>query len=295
MKSCKTPGVSWDKTRKKWEAFIMINGRKVTLGRYTDIESAIAIRHDAEVNIENFDEWLKTIRKPDVSIKIGNMYCGLKVIKRLSDHVSPSGKPNTRYLCECVICKTQHITLGGNLRSESTSCPKCRITYLRDLTGEVFGRLKVAGYNKDTRKWICDCKCGNTVELTTTQLTNKDNQSCGCWHTETQAKNCAKGDALKVFDTNIGILKSNKIRRHNTTGVTGVMIRHGKYNAYIYFQKKRYDLGYYNNLKDAVKARALGKERLHNDFLEWYDDYINSGGKNGEIQADNSKPKMGSE
>ena len=39
--------------------------------------------------------------------------------------------------------------------------------------------------------------------------------------------------------------------------------------AYISFRKKRYYLGRYQNIEDAVKARKRGEE-MHDEFLEWY-------------------------
>lgn len=50
-----------------------------------------------------------------------------------------------------------------------------------DLTGQRFGRLTVIRYipseeregygrNKDCRRWLCKCDCGNIVRLRTEQL-----------------------------------------------------------------------------------------------------------------------------
>lgn len=39
--------------------------------------------------------------------------------------------------------------------------------------------------------------------------------------------------------------------------------RSGKWNAYINFKKKRYNLGYFRDIEDAVKERRLAEERLH--------------------------------
>lgn len=41
-------GVSWDKTRELWSAYINVHGRKIHLGRYARIEDAIAARVEAE-------------------------------------------------------------------------------------------------------------------------------------------------------------------------------------------------------------------------------------------------------
>ena len=42
-------GVSWDKSGKKWEAYIHLLGKKKSLGRYNNIEFAIGARRQAEM------------------------------------------------------------------------------------------------------------------------------------------------------------------------------------------------------------------------------------------------------
>lgn len=41
-------GVCWDKTRQKYMAHIYVNGRRKTLGRFENIDNAIAARQEAE-------------------------------------------------------------------------------------------------------------------------------------------------------------------------------------------------------------------------------------------------------
>lgn len=60
----------------------------------------------------------------------------------------------------------------------------------KDLTGQVFGRLTVIEealpYRQSKRtvrtKWKCQCKCGEIVEVQTSNLTKKNSntKSCGC-------------------------------------------------------------------------------------------------------------------
>ena len=53
-----------------------------------------------------------------------------------------------------------------------------------DLTGKVYGRLKVIKLDKMAktvnRKWICECNCGNIVSVAGNNLKNGHTQSCGC-------------------------------------------------------------------------------------------------------------------
>ena len=61
-------------------------------------------------------------------------------------------------------------------------------TVYDDLTGEVFGRLKVIG-TKDSSviefngftEWLCECDCGSTVIYTSKTLINDKRKSCGCF------------------------------------------------------------------------------------------------------------------
>lgn len=52
--------------------------------------------------------------------------------------------------------------------------------YRQDLTGKRYNFLEVIGYNFKTKKWICQCNCGNTLEVETSVLKNGRKKSCGC-------------------------------------------------------------------------------------------------------------------
>ena len=62
----------------------------------------------------------------------------------------------------------------------------------KDLTGQRFGRLVViekAGryvspHGKTATIWLCQCDCGNTKEVITSELTTGHVKSCGCYQTE---------------------------------------------------------------------------------------------------------------
>ena len=49
-----------------------------------------------------------------------------------------------------------------------------------DITGQRFGKLTTISYNKNNRKWFCQCECGNTVEVVGYNLRNGHTKSCGC-------------------------------------------------------------------------------------------------------------------
>ena len=54
---------------------------------------------------------------------------------------------------------------------------------VKDLTGMVFGRLKVlslAGRTKNGAKWKCACQCGRETNALATHLKKGQRTSCGC-------------------------------------------------------------------------------------------------------------------
>ena len=57
-----------------------------------------------------------------------------------------------------------------------------------DLTGRVFGRLTViepAPDKKNKTRWICKCKCGETIAVYSNSLIQQNTRSCGCLHIDT--------------------------------------------------------------------------------------------------------------
>lgn len=60
-----------------------------------------------------------------------------------------------------------------------------------------------------------------------------------------------------------GNMRNVKRSAKNSSGRTGVrQYRNGKWHAYIYLNRKMKHLGFFDNVGDAVKARALAEKRL---------------------------------
>lgn len=83
-----------------------------------------------------------------------------------------------------------------------------------DLTGDVKGWLTVlyegerrrSPSGKIRRYWVCKCKCGNIVEVTTANLRNGHTVSCGCYNKDNQReRNTTHGlsdtDEYKLYRT----------------------------------------------------------------------------------------------
>lgn len=80
-----------------------------------------------------------------------------------------------------------------------------------DLTGQVFGRLKVLGdVGKRTSGkhvlWHCMCECGTIVFVTGRNLKNGSTQSCGCLNRESTSKRRTK-DLTDYKNKNFIVLK----------------------------------------------------------------------------------------
>lgn len=97
---------------------------------------------------------------------------------------------DSKWLCECE-CGTIKETSGHCLRrGESQSCGCLQIESakkFKDLTGYVFGKLKVIERNFERQQenknkkyvyWICECACGNIKTIRGDGL--KYTKSCGC-------------------------------------------------------------------------------------------------------------------
>lgn len=54
------------------------------------------------------------------------------------------------------------------------------MAFKEDLTGREFFNLKVLSYNNTTKKWRCQCICGNIIEVETSILKAGRKKSCNC-------------------------------------------------------------------------------------------------------------------
>lgn len=121
----------------------------------------------------------------------GNRYGKLVVIER-------DPKPHTKpyWICQCDCGSEPFAVYGNNLRNGTTTqCKQCGYkqatekrlaTKYQELKSKKFGHLQVI--EKDEQKikgagnptyWICKCDCGNTVSLTSHQLLQGLQITCG--------------------------------------------------------------------------------------------------------------------
>jgi hypothetical protein len=141
-----------------------------------------------------------------------------------------------------------------------------------DLTGEKFGSLTVVepSINIEGRTtWLCLCECGSKRVILTRELRRGKATSCGC-------KKKPKGleQMHYIGGTCIEMISSTRIRSNNRSGQPGVFrdSNSNKWRAEIMFRGKRYYLGRFNDIKDAIASREDAKDRLHNNFIKEYKD-----------------------
>lgn len=94
-----------------------------------------------------------------------------------------------KWNCVCE-CGTHKIIRNYTLQKRNIRCYECSLPRgVVDETGNVYDRLKVISYNRDTRKWKCVCECGDYVFSTGGDLRSKyRNESRG---TNRSCKKCA--------------------------------------------------------------------------------------------------------
>ena len=71
---------------------------------------------------------------------------------------------------------------------KSNKSAKEELHYYKNRTGLIYGRLTAIKYlYTDKRRkavWLCKCKCGNIVEVSSDKLTTGNTKSCGCLHSD---------------------------------------------------------------------------------------------------------------
>jgi len=143
-----------------------------------------------------------------------------------------------------------------------------------NIIGKRFGRLvvkaKTTQYSGKNIIYECLCDCGKTHYTTASSLTSGKVISCGCYKNELFDVTKLRGNAGFADGTCVSMLTSSNISKRNTSGTRGVAFDKSRnlWMAQIYFKGKRYYLGRYGNIIDAVKARKVAEDDIFDEFLE---------------------------
>lgn len=144
-----------------------------------------------------------------------------------------------------------------------------------DLAGQTFGDLTVIKLSDrrghgNTLLWECKCTCGNTIYVQGYSLIHGHYKSCGCKRDEKRDQAVKKHIENDKVDGTRKSALNTKVYKNNKSGVKGVRYneQRKKWTAHIGFKGKQINLGYYEDKKDAIKARKQAEEKYHKPILE---------------------------
>lgn len=202
----------------------------------------------------------------------GQRFGLLTVLRR-----APNERGRTCWLCRCD-CGNTHITTAQNLKAGKTSSCGClshqKNIHISDIADRRFGRLTAlyATEKRDTKGsvyWHCRCDCGTEVDVTEDGLVHGNYRSCGCLKKEIQMD--IPNQLHHIDGTCVEWLEKRKHRKDNTSGFRGVYNRgKGQFRVSIGFKKKRFYVGTYHTLDDAIAARLEEEALIHNQFVKAY-------------------------
>ena len=202
---------------------------------------------------------------------IGKRFGKLTVLRKSENRRGKS----ILWVCQCDcgnLCEKPTGELNGGT---ATSCG-CIWRQPAVHEGDRFGRLTAIRPTEQRSAkaviWECLCDCGETVFVRTTSLTSGHTISCGCVKRELDEEKDFRKILTYTDDTCIEFAKGISKPRSTTspdTGVRGVILKDGKYQAHIFFRKKRYYLGRFSRLEDAIEIRRKAEARVE-EYVEEY-------------------------
>jgi hypothetical protein len=79
-----------------------------------------------------------------------------------------------------------------------------------------------------------------------------------------------KLDNLIVENTKISLISKDRSNSNNTSGYKGVVFdkQRKKWRAQLVFQKKCHNLGRYDHIEDAIKARFEAEKNIFQPFID---------------------------
>lgn len=195
----------------------------------------------------------------------------------VSERVYITGSDAVYWQCICS-CGNECIVSSNRLVSGKKThcgCKPRQSVRRQDITGQKY-RMLTALYPtpaRDQKKgsviWHCRCDCGKEVDISLETLKYSTIVSCGC-----QREKCNQNlpkHLTHIACTSIDILRSKKVRSDNKSGHPGIYrIENGRFRAEITFQRKRYYLGKYDTMEEALYVRRQAEETLHDRFMEFY-------------------------
>lgn len=152
--------------------------------------------------------------------------------------------------------------------------------------GDRFGKLTIlraeVQYPYSKKSYLCKCDCGNEVVRLHSSLHSAERDgrisSCGCYFknylTPGDSKRCSKAGQHRkdsfVNGSNIQMTLREGTIVTNTSGQQGVSWSKSahKWHCYIGYRNYRANLGFYEDIEDAIKVRKLAEKAIEDDTFE---------------------------
>ena len=222
----------------------------------------------------------------------GKIFGRWKVISRVEDYISPTGNRKARWLCECLCEKqTRKEINGDNLKnghSQSCGCLN-REKILKahkkfnkyDLSGEYgvgwtsntnkefyfdledYEKIKkYCWYEKDDGAIVC--KSGSIIYMHRLIMDAPNElQVDHIYHN----RNDNRKSMLRIANSTQNTI-NRSMQSNNTSGYVGISWnkQYRKWHAYISIYNKRINIGYFDNIQEAVIARKQAEEQYFGDW-----------------------------
>ena len=137
-------------------------------------ETRILPFFQAHANVAKNPSGLKRRGRPVKDIT-GQRFGKLTAIELVGRN--PYGKALWRCLCDC---GGEIVTTMANLQTGATR--SCGCLYIKDITGQRFGKLTAMYPTKDRKShftvWHCRCDCGNECDVPSMYLYRGDRKTC---------------------------------------------------------------------------------------------------------------------
>lgn len=212
--------------------------------------------------------------------------CNIDLInKKFGDWIVISKSPKKNYwTCRCKCGYVTDVYYANLLNEKTKNCVNCGIKNKQEKIelekiGKKFGRLTILKRDLSKKNsYFCKCECGNLKSISYKQLLSGKTKSCGCLKKEVSKESGYKHKKnledthKKYYKENTSVISlQQKLSKNSTTKIKGVSkLKNGKYRAYINLKRKQINLGIYETLEEAERARKKAEKEYFKPIIDKY-------------------------